>query len=263
MTFESERATRLQMLEGIGYMKQIQALARSLTAPFWWHGLDEAGRYRILHNGSVCFVHTGKRTVAVSAHHVYQKYLQDKALFETFGCQFGSSTIEPEKYVIDWSEELDIVSFAVPEILLAATGSSVHYPMRWPTDQLKQGDVVMCGGYPGLLREERQTKAEWPFISLATRVLSATPENITLHVDLPTILWGSDVRDNERRIANFGGLSGGPIYRSKDSPVDHLELAGFIYESSVKAPTREEPKPIGLILGRHAWRLDLDGRIRS
>lgn len=257
--FESEVAARLQMLEGIGYMSAHQGLARSLTAPWWWYA--GAGRQHILHNGTVCFVNTGKVTVAVSALHVYRSYLKDKHEQANFGCQWGSATIEPEKYLLDENEGLDLVTFSVPEVLRVATRAEVHSPRHWPPEEVKPNEVVTSGGYPGWLREEKLDTAELPFVTLTNRVLSVTPENVTLQVDVATIRWGSTVRPHERGLVDFGGISGGPIYRIKETPIETLELVGFIYESSIKSPTAEEPRPIGFVFGSHAWRVNVDGRI--
>ena len=49
-----------------------------MCACFWWHGEDDQGKYRIFQNGTVCFVDTGKRLIAVTAAHVLKEYMTAK-----------------------------------------------------------------------------------------------------------------------------------------------------------------------------------------
>ena len=56
---------------------------------------------RILSVGTICYVDTGSRRIGITANHVYKKYLADKEKYGTkaIECQFGSSTIYPERRV--------------------------------------------------------------------------------------------------------------------------------------------------------------------
>ncbi len=53
-------------LERAGYLPVIRELAMSLCAPFWWHGQGEDGQYRVVHNGTICFLNTGARFIGVT-----------------------------------------------------------------------------------------------------------------------------------------------------------------------------------------------------
>ena len=76
---EQTRKDAFDRMERAGYLPAMRQLALSLCAPFWWHGQGGDGPYRILHNGTICYVHTGERVIGVTADHVYRQYLKDKA----------------------------------------------------------------------------------------------------------------------------------------------------------------------------------------
>jgi len=247
---EKQRKSAFDRLERSGYLPQLRQLAKSLCAPFWWHG-QEGNRYKILHNGTVCFLHTGERLIAVTADHVFRQYLEDKSRYEVFGCQWGGSTIEPENRVIDRNESLDLATFDISEVFTGAAGASVHYPVKWPTDPIREREVVLFGGFPGTLREEKTVTADFPFQTFATGVTAVSPDNIKLHLDMPNIHWPF----HEREVFNpeLGGASGGPVFRVVEGrPIDRLEIVGFIYEYSMT---------LDVMFARHASSLALDGQI--
>ncbi len=218
-------------MECAGYLPEMRKLAMSLCVPFWWHGHKANGEYRIVANGTICFLNTGTRLIGVTANHVYQGYLKNKADYQGFACQFGGSTIEPEKYLIQHDEKLDLATFDLSEVFIGATGGSIHYPVNWPTQPLLEGNAVLYGGYPGNLREEKLATAEIPFQSFISSTTAVSAGNITLHLDMPNLHW--PFHENEQFNPELGGLSGGPVFRVIDAPpIDRLELVGFIYEYS-------------------------------
>src|SRR5687767_4627401 len=125
------------------YLQLVSNLAESMCAPFWWsvavHGDQKA---TILHNGTICYINTGTRSIAVTANHVYQQYLKD---LQTHGapaieCQFGSSTIYPERHAIAQSFRFDIATFDVPEVFVNAARNmkTQHHALAWPPDRAEQ-----------------------------------------------------------------------------------------------------------------------------
>lgn len=218
----------LDRAERAGYLPTLRGLAKSFCVPFWWHGSSVDGRYQILRNATVCFVDTGARKIAVTADHVYQQYISDKENDRTLTCQFGGATIEPERHLIHRSPGQDLATFALSDVHIGATGGSTHRPLTWPTEQLRLGDVVLLGGYPGVLRLEGSTTADLPFQSFAGAATSVSPWNISLHLDLPNLHW--PLHKAEHFNAQLGGMSGGPVFKFIPSPIERLALAGFIYE---------------------------------
>lgn len=239
-------------LEAIGYLPVMRQLIMRMATPFWWHGLDAEGTYRVLHNGTLCVFHTGVCQVGVTADHVYAQYLLDKERYASFGCQFGGATVEPEKWLIDRHSKADLATFRIPDVILALASLHPHHPVRWPTEAVHEREVVIYGGYPGALREERTATVESPFQTIASAVTSASQSQMGLYLDLENLHW--PFHEGEKINARLGGMSGGGVYRMIEAkPVDRIELVGFIYEHS---------ESFDLMFARHARFVAADGSIQ-
>ena len=90
------------------------------------------------------------------------------------------------------------------------------------------GDVVVCGGFPGNQRVERKTTADLPFQWFIGRANSASPHNVSLHLDFENMHTPLGNADFLNRI--IGGMSGGPVFLFVPSPVEYLEQVGVIYQ---------------------------------
>jgi hypothetical protein len=144
----------------------------------------------------------------------------------------------------------DIATFDIPEVFVGASGRNPkthHHAVQWPPTRAQKFDVVMYGGFPGVLREEKGHVAELPFQWVAGRVNDVSEQNIVLEPDFQTMRWqGSETNDNP------GGWSGGPVFRSvEDGPIARLELVGFIYEFPLEQA----------VLARHADVVLADGSL--
>ncbi len=195
-----------------------------MCAPFWWSvAKPEDTAARILHNGTICYVDTGSRRIGITASHVYKEYLADKENHgaEAIECQFGNSTIYPEKHVIADSERWDIATFDLPDVFVGGAirnPNSYHHAVLWPPQRAQKSDAVIFGGFPGVLREEKGSTADLPFQWVAGRVSEVTDDAITLEPDFEKMRWqGPETNDNP------GGWSGGPVFRSvEDEPIARL-----------------------------------------
>lgn len=241
----------IDQLERSGYLPQLRRLAQRMCAPFWWSTAGTDRKHFILHNGTVCFLNTGSRLIAISADHVYAAYLADKARYPDLGCQFGGATFTPEEYLIDRDTALDLATFDFPELLIAPAGAIAHYPVTWPTPLVQKREVVLLGGYPGNLREEKVTIAEIPFQTFALPVTDVLPDHMILHLDLPNVHW--PFHEEQAINDRFYGASGGPVFRCIEAaPIDRLELVGFIFEYS---------ESFDIVRATHASKVASDGRI--
>ena len=229
----------------------MRQLIMRMATPFWWHGLDDEGIYRVFHNGTLCVFHTGTRQIGVTADHVYEQYLLDKDGFTSFGCQFGGATVEPERWLIDRNREADLATFSIPDVMLAPANLYPHYPVKWPTEPVHEREVVIYGGYPGSLRKEKEIAVESPFQTLASAVTSVSQDKMGLYLDLANLHW--PFHEGEKINARLGGMSGGGVYRVIEAnPVDRVEIVGFIYEHS---------QTFDLLFARHAKFVAADGTI--
>ena len=222
-----------------------------MCAPFWWSvATPEDTVARILHVGTICYVDTSSRRIGITANHVYKKYLNDKDTHgaEAIECQFGSSTIYPERRVIAASETWDIATFDLPDVFVGASiQKSYHHAVRWPPHRAQESDVVLYGGFPGVLRESKGSTADLLFQWTASRVSAVTDDAITLEPDFEKMRWqGPETNDNP------GGWSGGPVFRSvEDEPIARLEFIGIIFELLDSS-----------VFARHANAVEADGTLR-
>jgi hypothetical protein len=109
--------------------------------------------------------------------------------------------------------------------------------------------VVVYGGYPGVLREEKGAIAELPFQWIAGRVGDVSDQNAVLEPQFETSEWlGSETNSDP------GGWSGGPVFRYvEENLIARLEIVGFIYEF-----------PWGqAVLARHADFVAADGSLNE
>lgn len=249
---DEKRKSLFNRLEVSGYLPAMRQLIMRMSAPFWWHGLDERGRYRVFHNGTLCVLHTGVEQIGVTADHVYEQYQVDKDRCASFGCQFGGATVEPEKWLIDRNQKADLATFHIPDVILAPATLYPHHPVQWPTEPVHEREAVIYGGYPGSLREEKEVTVESPFQTLASAVTSVSPDKMGLYLDLANLHW--PFHEGEQINAKLGGMSGGGVYRViEGKPLDRIELVGFIYEHS---------ETFDLMFARHAKFIAADGTIK-
>lgn len=220
-------------MEASGYLPALRSIANSSCAPFWWHGIGKSGNYEILANGTICFVDTRERLIAVTASHVHEGLVAALNIDPTIVCQIGDSTIPITDRVIDRSpgSELDLVTFDVSNVVVGAAGCHAFGAVRWPPSPVEPGEVLLIGGHPGILRVERDTEADLPFQWFAGMASDVTTKNIVMDLKFDNHhqpLVGHEVANTE-----LGGMSGGPVFRYIPAqPIERLELVGFIYEFS-------------------------------
>ena len=70
MPLSKETKNLTDIAEARGYLPAYRSIVQEMCACFWWHGVDDRGIYRILQNGTVCFISTGSEVFAVTAAHV-------------------------------------------------------------------------------------------------------------------------------------------------------------------------------------------------
>ena len=50
---DQTRKALFDHLEVSGYLPAMRQLMMRMATPFWWHGVDENGHYRVFHNGTL------------------------------------------------------------------------------------------------------------------------------------------------------------------------------------------------------------------
>jgi hypothetical protein len=247
----SQRKAWADRAEASGYLPHIRAIAQNATAPIWWSRASSPIGNAVIHNGTATFVNTGKKTICVTAGHVFEKYRAHKQEFVDFECQVGSVRVELENYLVDYSSELDLATFELSPILLAASRASAHGAPKWPPARLAESEIVVLGGYPGLLRIEENGRLGTPFVSFLAPVAQASPDHSAVQLNLEDAYW-PDGSGGLAPASELGGMSGGPLFRYRPEPVEHFELVGFIYQASPS---------YGIVFARHGSCIDDLGRI--
>jgi hypothetical protein len=242
----------IDALERSGYLNVLRRLVMSHASPIWWYDTNRSAGTSILHSGTVSFVNAGADVFAVSAHHVYEQYLRDKAAHPSLKCQFGGVTVEPEKYLIDSDKKLDLVTFGLPIVLAAATGATIHNSPSWPPARLAQSDLVVLGGYPGNRRTEKTRSLDSDFVSFIGRITQSSEDHASVYLNIPASHWPQGKHLDES--PELGGMSGGPVFRLVADPIESLEFAGVIYESH---------QTYELVLCRHASVILSDGTLEK
>ena len=77
--------------------------------------------------GSVFFLDCGRGPFAVTAGHVFEQFVEDRARRRVRGCQIGNIGFNPEERLIALGEDLglDIATFHVTPEEIAATGKKI------------------------------------------------------------------------------------------------------------------------------------------
>jgi hypothetical protein len=248
---EAERKAWADRAEASGYLPHIRAIAQNSTAPIWWSRSSSPTGNAVLHNGTATLVDTGKKTICVTAGHVFEKYRAHKKEFGDLECQVGSVRVNLEDYLIDYSSSLDLATFELSPILLAASRALAHGAPNWPPAPVAESDIVIVGGYPGLLRTEESGRLGTPFVSFLAPIAQTSSDHSAIQLNLEDAYW-PDGSGGIAPASELGGMSGGPLFRFRTQPVEYFELAGFIYEASAS---------YGIIFARPASCIDDSGRI--
>ncbi len=241
----------IDQLEKLGYLSVLRGLVQSHTCPIWWYHDRRTAGESILHSGTVALVNTGCKVIAITANHVYEQYLLDKRRDAEVKCQFGSVTVEPERYVIAADANLDMATFELPVVLATATGAIAHNAPTWPPPELHESELAILGGYPGNRRSENSRTIDSDFVSLISRVGQSSEGHISIHLNTAESHWPQG-----KRLVNspdLGGMSGGPVFRIRTEPLEAIEFAGTIYESH---------QTYEIVRARHASYIRSDGTIR-
>jgi hypothetical protein len=203
-------------------------LCRS-CAPIYWHQ-RQGSRAEILGNGTVTFVRTRRRLMAITAAHVVRCY--EKALSAaTWPLQLQLMNAALNMDVIDISDDLDLATLAIEDKLLLRVGKDVEPLSTWPPRVSQEGRGILLAGYPGVDRlQPKPMEADWglfPVLGVAWRVLH----------DRNEITWVAD-RDDPNIQTDLPpdhcllGISGGPLIGLFESAshLAHCVLSGIIIE---------------------------------
>jgi len=192
-----------------------------------------------VNNGTITLVKYKNRIFGITNYHVINEFryrLQNEPKIK-FG--IGNVEINIEKSIIDEDPYLDLCTLDLQDHEESDFHPHGNVPTHFyeiddfTTGNLKTGDFVLFGGYPGVWRE-RPTSNHLIFDTLSsgsTEVNEFTSQNIRCELALDKCI----ITLKEHHVEfpkNLGGLSGGPVFHHYLSPagISQFKLVGIIYE---------------------------------
>lgn len=223
---DPEQLRHLRQLVQSGYLPTIEESAKRMTAPFWWYDPARPDR-TIIKGGTICFVHTGERLLGITAAHVHGACVDELRKNPAPGCQIGGHTFEPEKHLLSLDERVDLATYSLSEIQVAAARADVHYAPVWPP-LINEEDVHIIGGWPWVLSVDGHGDSTHYFLNFAGKLSGTSDRHIGFATHTSTsVPWGGHAI---RPGTNLGGMSGGPLYRVTERGLSTMTLVGITYE---------------------------------
>lgn len=185
--------------------------------------------------GSIFFLDCGRGSFAVTAGHVFEQFVNDRASRRVRGVQIGNVGFNPEERLIDWGRDrkIDIATFRIAPEEIEQTGKKIVRGTdgAWPPPP-NLGEAVFFGGFPGF---ERIGVAPMEFSfgihSAMTPLTDFTEYQLGCRFDRR---YWVDVRGLGLPPVGYdlGGVSGGPMLQPVyDSGVWSWRLIGVLSEA--------------------------------
>ncbi len=184
-----------------------------------------------LRNGTATFLRLQDRFIGVTCWHVldeYRKIRQSKNIF----FQMGPIRIEPEKFIISEHRLLDLVIIDLTSFIGKTDDiaeADFIQPVIWPPREVSKEDVICLAGFPGIWREQKGLGhiSFFSFSSGAGEVTSVRDDVIVTRIQIQDCITQINFG---KVLGSIGGMSGGPVFAWRKTPILIAELVGFIYE---------------------------------
>lgn len=192
--------------------------------------------YSYLNNGTVSLIDLGNGPIAITCFHVLSSYKKLNHDDPATIFQIGNLKIDPLPNIIDENEKLDMVTLSLNEGQIkelqsgAEIGSLVFRPSIWPPNEIKEGDFIAFGGFPGQWKH-RLSQKEFSFGTYSSggcQVVSVADDHFVCQFERDYWIKTLGIEGNEN-LRDLGGLSGGPVFILRQL---HWEFVGIIYEFS-------------------------------
>ena len=234
-----DRERAIDLCKGNFGKESLKSVA-NYAAPLFWVTADDNGEHKI-NNGSIFFVDASEGLLAITANHVFEKYIEVKGSSSNIYCQIARNCFDPiaretihlelETCLIDKDPEADIATFRISEADVETVGATVL--KTWPPLVPQEGLGVAFTGYPShgrqLVGPQEISFTPFPTLTIATsvshRLISCQLERECL-VDTPGF---------SKLPSNFdtGGLSGGPLLVNVEkNGIFYWRLGGVITQGN-------------------------------
>jgi len=204
--------------------------AERCVAPVWAQRTFETPPEEVDHNGTITFIDTGTLRLAVTAHHVYAKFLEFRAENPAAGLVVNLGSISPfleDVTLVDADPRLDLAVLVLPDLSSWKPHDKRYFPIvRFPIPVPARGSAVTIVGFPGIQRRAANGRGTFSATSVGMVVSNDPGANVML-VDSDGSLR-TRLHDVERLGGiNPGGLSGAAGFFFHEG---RFHLAGFVYE---------------------------------
>jgi hypothetical protein len=214
------------------FLEQLRRYAVRLAQPVFFGESPRNTYAAALENGSGCFVLLGKRLLGVTCYHVLHGFRQKRRLVPSV-FQFGPIRLDPEQYLLSESPALDLATLDLTDYL-DVVGNRVPRslciePRRWPPDEIERDEVLTLAGFPGIWRSQMDLDHVrfYSFSHGATGVHAVGETHLVTRIEIDECI--ADFNSG-LVLGSLGGLSGGPVFVWRKTPILIAELVGFIME---------------------------------
>jgi len=208
--------------------------------PAYFGAPPKPGAPLTVNSGPASLLRLGDQLFALTCSHVLDGYRQrlaeDKCIF-----QLGNCVLDPLAQLKAEQGNLDYALIAVTEeqakkIVKADGpfgGTFFREPAQWPPAEVKEGDFVTFGGFPGEMRQAMSFDelSFGSFSSGASRVTSVNEDYLVCQFERE--FWVKHGHEPEPEC--IGGMSGGPVFairHGNEIDIVTYEFIGHIYEFS-------------------------------
>lgn len=228
----SEKEGRRLILQG--YSDQFVKMANRCTAWLFWYVFISGNRRKILNSGTVFFVDLGSGPFGITAAHIIDALLRDKESFSNLVCQVGNVELDPSDRLIGLASSRDLATFKVTSQELTNLALTPHVdPGPWPPRSPQEGKGAFFGGFR--LGEGKQLDLRVPypfdFWNGFGPLTGIYDQQIKMRFEREYWVHRPDCPEPPPG-AEWGGVSGGPLFALFENPVVFYQLAGILSEYS-------------------------------
>lgn len=211
-----------------GFGKTLLNIPLQCTSSIFWYEKSVNNLSSIINNGSICFVNTSNRTMAITARHVIEGYREAKEKYNNLKCQIGNVVLDPLSRIIDENHTLDIATL---DISHKEIGINVH--SNWPPVLPEIGKGLFFGGYPGKIKKVENNTVGWNLVSGLD--IASSLHNNRLAIKLERENWvHTDLLNEPPKNLKMGGMSGGPVFTIIEDSIIYWGLSAIITEYNDK-----------------------------
>jgi len=217
------------------FFDEITTYALRFATPVFFGESPYSSYAASLRNGTATLLRLQDRFLGVTCQHVLEEYRQFRAIQEAI-FQLGPVRTDPEKYLVSEDRNWDLAIVDLTTFVGKVrdlTEANFVQPAVWPPQDVSEQDVLCLAGFPGIWREQKDLGhlRFYSFSSGTGEVLSVGDDKIVTTIQIQNCITQIN---NGKVLGSLGGLSGGPVFVWRKTPILVAELVGFIYEYQEK-----------------------------